>query len=221
MTSHQAGMTVAISRTLPSPASYLCGLTWDGTQLWHSDQEAKKIFAIDPVDGAVVREWDCALVRADLAYDGRLLCQVGGRPKRLVLVDPRTGKVTGEKPVLPASGRLTGIECGPEGIWMCLREPTVVQLRDYATMSVQREFPAEGRSPSGLTYTAGFIVHGDFDDAVLRLMRPEDGEPLGAVSVPGRPTGLTWTGEHLWYCDFPARSFRAVTTDAMLAGLAR
>ena len=209
-----------MTRTLPSPASYLCGLTWDGVRLWHSDQEARKIWAIDPADGTVVRTFDCGRVRADLAYGGHLLYQVGGRPKRLVLIDPETGEITGEKPVLPSSGRLTGVEFGPEGVWMCLREPTVVQLRDYDTMTVQREFPAGGSSPSGLTYAAGVVVHGDFDEAVLRLTRADDGEPLGTVPVPGRPTGLTSDGEHLWYCDFPARSLRALALEAVFAGQA-
>jgi outer membrane protein assembly factor BamB len=214
-------MTAPISRTLPAPRAYLCGLTWDGTTLWHSDQDAKRIFAIDPETGAVLRELHCARVRADLCYDGTHLGQVGGRPKRILLLDPETGQITGEKSVLPASGRLTGTEFGPEGIWMCLRGPTVVQLRDYATMTVQREYPARGESPSGLTYADGLIIYGDFADAVLRAMSPQTGEILGEVPVSGRPTGMTWDGERLWYCDFPARSLRAVELSAVLAGSLR
>jgi hypothetical protein len=214
-------MTAPISRTLPAPAAYLCGLTWDGTTLWHSDQDAKKIFAIDPESGEVLRELHCPRVRADLAYDGAMLCQVGGRPKRILLVDPETGDITGEKAVLPASGRLTGIEFGPQGLWMCLRGPTVVQLRDYATMTVQREYLAIGDSPSGLTYAGGVIVYGDFDDAVLRAMHPDTGELVGEVPVSGRPTGLTWAGEHLWYCDFPAHGLRAIELASVLAGSSR
>ena len=118
-----------VSRSLPAPAQYLCGLTWDGTHLWHSDQGAKTIYAIDRTDGTVLRELRCPYVRADLAFDGSVLCQVGGRPKRIVLVDRTSGEVVGNREVLPASGRLTGIELGPEGMWMCLRRPMVVQSR--------------------------------------------------------------------------------------------
>ncbi|BCB88543.1 hypothetical protein Psuf_058560 [Phytohabitans suffuscus] len=99
---------------------------------------------------------------------------------------------------------------------MVLRAPTVVQLRDYASMDVLREFPALGESPSGLTYAAGVVVYGDFDDGVLRAMDPRTGEHLGQSAVPGHPTGITWDGERLWYCDFPARSFRALTLSCLL-----
>lgn len=217
MTTHPDEATAPIIRTLPGPGRYMCGLTWDGTYLWHSDQQAEHIYAVDPADGTVARRFACPQVRADLAFDGIGLCQVGGRPKRLVLVDRETGEVTGQKQVPPASGRLTGTELGPQGIWMCLRGPTVVQLRDYRTMEVVREYPALGESPSGLTYADGVIVYGDFDDAVLRAMDPGTGEHLGSAAVPGRPTGMTWDGRQLWYCDFPARAFRALDLKAVLS----
>ncbi|HEX6869801.1 MAG TPA: hypothetical protein VF163_01775 [Micromonosporaceae bacterium] len=196
----------------------MCGLTWDGTQLWHSDQDAETIYAVDPRTGAISRQFPCPHVRADLAFDGTYLLQVGDRPKQLVLIEPTTGEVVGSRPVPPASGRLTGTELGPEGIWMVLRGPTVVQLREYPTMEVTREFPAAGESPSGLTYAAGVVVYGDFDDGVLRAIDPASGEHLGQLAVPGRPTGVTWDGRLLWYCDFPARSFRAVSLSSVLAG---
>jgi outer membrane protein assembly factor BamB len=201
--------------TLPGPAGYMCGLTFDGSLLWHSDQDAARIFAIDPADGRVVRQFGCEHVRADLTYDGKLLCQVGGRPKRVVLIDPETGEAVGEKPVLPSSGKLTGLEMGPEGFWMVLRDPTTVQLRDYESMTVQREFPAKGESPSGLTYAGGVVVYGDYDEGSLYAMDSRTGEHLGSLSVGSSPTGIAWDGEHVWYCDFPARSFRAVTLDSL------
>ncbi|ATY12038.1 hypothetical protein CU254_17380 [Amycolatopsis sp. AA4] len=210
-----------IVRTLPAPGSYLCGLTWDGTLLWHSDQEAGTVFAIDPADGSVRRELACPRARADLACDGVSLLQVGGRPKRILQLDPGTGQLRGEKEVLPASGRLTGIEFGTDGLWMCLRGPTVVQLRNYETMLVEREFPVDGDSPSGLTCLPGMVCYGDFDDALVRAIDPESGKPLGALRAPGRPTGMTWDGEHLWYCDFPARALAALDVSALLPGRPR
>jgi outer membrane protein assembly factor BamB len=193
--------------SLPAPGEYMCGLTWDGVHLWHSDQGALKIFAIDPSDGRIVREFACRLVRADLAF-GSMLCQVGGRPKRHVLVSRETGEVTGRRDVLPASGRLTGAELGPEGMWMCLREPMVVQLRDYPAMTVLREFPVPGSSPAGLTYARGTVVYGEFVTGMLHAVDGATGTHLGSAPVTGRPTGLTWDGQRLWYCDFPHRVLR-------------
>lgn len=195
--------------SLPAPGAYLCGLTWDGVHLWHSDQGALKIFAIDRADGTVVREHECKWVRADLAFDGSVLCQVGGRPKRIVLVDRDTGRVTGHREVLPASGRVTGAEMGPEGMWMVLRGPMVVQLRDYPGMTVKREYPVPGSAPSGLTYAQETVVYGEFEAGLLHAVDAATGAYIGSASVPGRPTGITWDGERLWYCDFPNRLLRA------------
>ena len=193
---------------LPAPGRYLCGLTWDGEHLWHSDQEALRIYAVDSKTGAVVRDFECKWVRADMTFDGSMLCQVGGRPKRLVLVDRDTGKTSGQVEVPPASGRLTGADLGPEGMWMLFRGPMVVQLRDYPAMNVLREYPVPGSSPSGLTYADGTIVYGEFEPGLLHAVDAATGEHLGSAAVAGRPTGLTGDGERVWYCDFPNGSLR-------------
>src|SRR5207249_2590488 len=108
--------------------------------------------------------------RADLAYDGAMLCQVGGRPKRLVLIDPETGNVAGHRPILPANGRVTGVEFGPEGLWLVLRAPNVVQLREYPGMAIRREYPVRGSGPSGLTYAEGMVVFGEFESGTLHAI---------------------------------------------------
>lgn len=197
-------------RWLRAPGQYLCGLTWDGTYLWHSDQDALRIYAIDPADGSVVRTFSCADVRADLAYDGAMLCQVGGRPKRLVLIDPETGDVAGYRPILPANGRVTGVEIGPEGLWLVLRAPNVVQLREYPSMAILREYPVRGSGPSGLTYAEGMVVFGEFESGTVHVIDAETGAHVVSKELEGRPTGMTWDGERLWYCDFPARAVRAL-----------
>ncbi|OLT29957.1 hypothetical protein BJF83_09690 [Nocardiopsis sp. CNR-923] len=199
----------SVMASLPTPGTYLCGLTWDGTRFWHSDQRAGELYALDPDTGAVVRRFACRSARADLTHVEGRLCQVGMRPKRLLLVDPDTGEVTGHKAVRPSNGRLCGTEAGPEGVWMCLRRPPVVQLRDFATMTVLREFPVEG-NPSGLTYAHGIVFYSDFEQRVIRGydVRTE----RGVVTLPaaGNPTGMTWDGRLLWYCDFPGRALRAI-----------
>ncbi len=206
----QQRITGAGANWLPAPGRYLCGLTWNGACLWHSDQEAGKIYAIDRASGRVLRTHRCDDVRADLAFDGSLLCQVGGRPKQLVLVDPVTGEIADRKKILPANGRVTGAEFGPEGLWLVLREPTVVQLRDYPAMTVQREYPVPGSGPSGLTYADGIIVFGEFNTATLHAIDAKTGAHLASAEVQGHPTGLTWDGDRLWYCDFGERMLRAL-----------
>jgi hypothetical protein len=38
------------------------------------------------------------------------------------------------------------------------------------------------------------------------------------MRLDGRPTGMTWDGEWLWYCDFPARALRPVDLADLLTG---
>lgn len=173
------------------------------------------MFAVDPGTGEVLRGFDCAWVRADLTFHDGELWQVGGRPKRVLRLDPATGRQLGERAVLPANGRLCGVEAGPEGLWMCLREPAVVQLRDYDTMTVQHEVPVAG-NPSGLTYARGVVVYSDFEDCLIRAVSPVSGEVLAEVRVEGHPVGMTWDGTAVWYCDFSARQIRAIDADHLL-----
>ncbi|WP_026421233.1 hypothetical protein [Actinokineospora inagensis] len=204
MTLHPSPATAAIRRIVPLPGSYPCGLTWDGSRLWHSDQPAGEIYELAE-SGTVLRTVPCRAVRADLTFDGDLLCQVGFRPKRLILIDRDSGKQIDRREVPPASGRLTGVEHCADGIWMVLRGPTVLQLRDYETMAVLREFPTGGSEPSGLTYADGVVVHGDYVERRVRATDAATGEELGSVLVDGNPTGMAWDGQHVWYCDFPGK----------------
>jgi hypothetical protein len=199
-----------------APGTYLCGLTWDGRLLWHSDQVAARVYAIDPGDGVVVRSFPSGWVRADLAYDGRLLAQVGGRPKRLALIDPADGAPAGTLPILPANDRTTGIEIAPDGLWALLRGPNVVQLRTYPELEVVREHRVPGDAPSGLTVVGPYVVFGDFAAATLHVVDRATGEHVRSAAVQGKPTGMTWDGERLWYCDFPARALRALAPAAFL-----
>lgn len=212
-----APATIPVVRSLPSPGAYMCGLTWSGGLLWHSDQDAGRIWAVDPRYGDVERELECSRVRADLTYHDGLLCQVGGRPKRIVLVDPESGEVVGTKPVEPSSGRLCGIEMTAAGMWMCLREPAVLQLRDFETMTVQREMPIVG-TPSGLTCVNRTVVYAEFETGLVRAVDTTTGLIAGTARVEGRPTGMAWDGYSLWYCDFAARRFKAIRLDDVLHG---
>ncbi|WP_067499262.1 hypothetical protein [Actinoplanes sp. TFC3] len=204
--------TAAVQRSLPAPGSYMCGLTFDGEVFWHSDQDGELISAIDPASGEVRRSLPNPWVRADLTVHNGELHQIGGRPKRLVRIDPRTGQVLGHVTVAPPSGRLCGVEAAPEGMWMSLRSPDVVQLRDFATMTVQREIPIEA-PPSGLTCTPELIVFGEYEAGLVHAIDRQSGRPLARVRVEGRPTGLTYDGEYIWYCDFPARELKALCVE--------
>lgn len=205
-----------IRNRLQAPSQYQCGLAWDGTQLWHSDQDLTTLFAIDPSNGEVTKELTSAWIRADLTFNGTHLVQVGGRPKRLVYLSPDTGHKQRMQDVVPKSGRLTGIEYVPnQGYWMLFRGPTTIQLREPVNLDVIREFPACGQSPSGLTVVGDHLVHADFETAELRTMSTHDGSTGTVVTMPGQPTGMTWDGENIWVCDFTHNRIVAIDPTAL------
>lgn len=199
-----------ICHSIRAPGSYLCGLAWDGRYLWHSDQIAGKFFALGSSDGIVRQVIEYQGIRGDLTFIGNHLCQVGERPRRLIIVDPATGSVVDKREVLPKSARLMGIDIGEDGdLWMCLRDPGVLQRRDWETLSVQDEVAVPGR-PSGLTCVGGIVVYSEFEDGLLRAVDARSGIVTGQFKLPSRPTGVAWDGRYLWYCDMPAARINAL-----------
>lgn len=198
-----------VLRSLPAPGAYLCGLTWDGLRLWHSDQRAGRVYALDPDDGTVLHTIPCPGARADVTWQDGRLWQIGERPKRFLVLDPQTGEVVERRAIRPSSGRVCGAEARPDGVWVCLRRPAVVQLRSTETVAVLREFPVAG-NPSGLTEVDGVVYYTDFEDVVVRGYDVTTGEQVFAQAATGSPTGLTYDGRHLWYCDFPGAALRAI-----------
>ncbi|MGW5666917.1 hypothetical protein [Micromonospora sp. NPDC003776] len=164
-----------------------------------------------------MRTIECPRLRADLTCHDGLVWQVGGRPKRLLLIDPVTGAEIGERAVLPASGRVCGVEAGPDGIWLGLCGPAVVQLRDLATLEVRREFPVDGQ-PSGMTFHGDVVLYADFGESLIRTVDAATGELRSAVAVEGRPVGMTWGGDLIWYADFADRRLKALRPSDVLAG---
>lgn len=200
---------VDVLRSLPAPGAYLCGLAWDGVSLWHSDQQAGEVYALDPSDGTVRSTVPCPGARADLTFHAGRLWQIGERPKRFLVLDPRTGEVLERRAIRPSNGRVCGAEVRPEGVWVCLRRPAVVQLRSIDTVDVVHEFPVVG-NPSGLTEVGGVVYYTDFEEVVIRGYDVATGEQVFSEPATGSPTGLTYDGRYLWYCDFPGRALRAI-----------
>jgi outer membrane protein assembly factor BamB len=202
--------------SIPGPSEYMCGLTWSGTRLWHSDQQAGQLYALDREDGRVQRQLRCASVRADLAWSGTHLWQIGMRPKRFLVLAEDDGAQVGRVAITPSNGRVTGAEFAPDGIWMLLRAPQVLQLRTVVgdQTEIVRELGVPGEHPSGLTYADGTVYYGDFDQRLIRGLDVSTGEVVLEYPTAGSPTGLAWDGELLWYCDFQARRLRALDVSA-------
>lgn len=197
------------SNTLPLPGEYPCGFAWDGESFWHSDQRAGEIYRLSRSTGAVQRTIRCKSARADLAFRHGRLFQIGMRPKRLLVYEAATGFRHDNIPIEPSNGRVTGLDTVGDKFVMCLREPSVVQLRNSHDGSIVHEMAIDG-SVSGLAVHQGTVCVGDFVDRCIRIYSIESGEPQGVISLSGPPTGMCSDGDVVWYADFANKWLRAV-----------
>ncbi len=55
-----------------------------------------------------------------------------------------------------------------------------------------------------------FVAFASFSKALIHLLDPKSKQVVASVSVPGKPTGLTFDGRRIWYCDYSTVQLRAI-----------
>jgi len=193
------------------PGSHLCGLTSLDGLLWYSDGGLDEIIAVDPETGEVVSRLPCPGVRTGLtaADGGRCLMQVVGGDKRLRAIDPGTGESLAEYPNPRPGGELCGIQDTPDGLWTGYSDPPVIELRRLSDQEPIVSFPV-AEDVADLTVVGGLVVFANHRDGWLNVLDPTVGRFVKVIPVLGGPTGLTWDGRRLWYCDHASSHLRAV-----------
>jgi hypothetical protein len=114
-------------------------------------------------------------------------------------VDPNTGDVDYELDNPRPGHKLCGLEAAREGLWLGYEDLLRVDLRDYDG-TLLRTF-AVSRPIAGLTVTDHYLLYADHAGASITVVDLDTGRELVTYSVVGNPTGLTWDGELVWYCD--------------------
>jgi len=198
-------------RALHVPGQHLCGLTWLGDLLWYSDGRLDEIVAINPQTGDVVKRLPCPGVRTGLtaADGGRMLLQVVGGDKRLRALDPSSGDVLGQCPNPRPGGELCGLQATAEGLWTGYRDPPTIDLRRHGDLKSLASFPVT-EDVADLTVAGYLVVFANHRDARLNVLDPDTGKIVSVIPVSGAPTGVTWDGSRLWYCDHAGRRLCAV-----------
>lgn len=187
----------------------LCGLTWSAEYLWFSEAVSSKIASLDPISGKVVRRLDCPGVRTDLTTIGGRLLQVAGDDRVLRLVDPEAGELLGEFANPRPGNVLCGLEATRHGLWLGYEDLRQVDLRDPEDFGLIDTFRV--RQPiAGLTVSDSYLVYADHKAATINLYDVVARREVAAYSVAGNPTGITWDGRRIWYCDFATLQLRAI-----------
>ncbi|BCB88550.1 NHL repeat-containing protein [Phytohabitans suffuscus] len=205
------------ARDIPVRALKLCGLTWTGQFLWFSEAVSNQIMALDPYTGTVEHRVPCAGVRTDLTtVDGNLV-QVVGEERALRVIDPEDGQVMAEVPNPRPGNLLCGLEATAQGIWMGYEDLRVVDLRDKRTFALLETYRV--RHPiAGLTVSDSYVVYADHRAGTVNILDLEARRDVASYSVAGNPTGVTWDGSRIWYCDFTTLQLRAIEVPGITKG---
>jgi hypothetical protein len=194
---------------IPVPGKHLCGLTWQDPLLWVSDAQLEEILAIDSRSGEIVRRVECPAVVTGLTHFNGELLQVAGSDRSLRLMDSRTGEIL-EEFLNPRPGlQLCGIEATPAGVWLGYEDPPMLELRRFPYLELADRI-AVHEPPAGVTMTDKYIAYANYPNAHIHLVDREKRRVAKTIKVQGNPTGLTWDGRRLWYCDHTNLVLRAV-----------
>jgi hypothetical protein len=183
--------------------------------LWYSDAALEEIVAVDPETETVERRLPCPGVRTGLtaAAAGTRLVQVVGGDKRLRALDPDSGELLEELPNPRPGGELCGLQDTSAGLWTGYQRPAVLDLRRHGDLEPLVSIPVH-EDVADMTVVGDAVVFANHPDARLNVVNVAARRVVGAIPVAANPTGLTWDGERIWYCDYGAGRLRAVEVDA-------
>lgn len=164
---------------------------------------------MDPASGHTVDVISCPVVKTGLtSMDGKLV-QVAGLKRDLRTIDPRTHEVLDERPNPRPGKELCGIEAGPHGVWLGYEDVGVLDLCSRADLSIVESIAVSGRI-AGVSANEQFVIYADHQAATITLVDLARREEVTVIEVEGNPTGTTWDGERIWYCDYSTAALRSI-----------
>jgi hypothetical protein len=197
-------------------AESLCGLTWDGGLLWFADSGRERIVAIDPHAGESLTVIACPDLRRGLATVAGNLVYAAGPDHHLCTVDPESGDILSEARNPRAGQEILGLEGGREGLWIGYRN--VLQLHNTKDFGALTSVAVRGRV-AGVTVTDRYVAYSNRAEESIIVVDPRTEQEILPINVHGSPTGVTWDGSHLWYCDSAASRLRAIDVPGIVRSL--
>ena len=194
-------------------ADHLCGLTWFGQLLWFADSGREQVVGVDPFTGKAVQTHAAAGLTCGLAVLGSNLMYAAGPGSGLVLLDPVTGVQAGEVRNPRPGEPIRAMEATREGVWTGYRD--YLDLRAVADWSLVTSISLLG-PVSGVTMTDNYLLYADPKRECIALIDPDLEQEVLPINVHGRPTGLAWDGNRVWYCDQSYSRLRAIDVPGIL-----
>jgi hypothetical protein len=194
---------------IPVEGERLCGLTFVDGLLWFSDASLEQILAVRIDNGQIERRIVCPGVRTGLSHFGRHLIQVVTAARVLREIDIDSGAILRELPNPRPDRELCGIETCRKGIWLGYRDVQRLDLRRYHDLKLVDTIAVDD-DVAGVTVVDRFIAFASYPKALIHLVDPQAKLVVASIGVPGNPTGLTFDGRRIWYCDYNTSQIRAI-----------
>src|SRR5260370_34489412 len=83
-------MTTSVP-SIPLAGLQPCGLAWDGEAWWHADGTAQRVYRLDPLDGAIRREFQLRGAMGGTAWGGGYVWQAITSGNKILKLDPGAG----------------------------------------------------------------------------------------------------------------------------------
>ncbi len=214
-------LAVAIAGTAPmphfiSPGDYPHGLASDGTHLWHTEHEGRRIHQLTSA-GEIIRSFpfSAANPRGIEYHDGQLYVATATRIYR---VNSETGASLSSF-ASPLGGNIDhqGLAMAGDRLWIATRGSG--NARIYAanpnTGALQASIPAPGPNPRGLAYHDGLLWCLESSGGLLHAISPDDGEIISSHPIPvSGPRGLAWHDGQLHMVGLNERHITAFTSNS-------
>jgi hypothetical protein len=197
-------------------AECLCGLTWSGELLWFADSARERVVAVDPHAGEVLTVIACPGLRRGLATVGGNLVYSAAPDYRLRIINPDGGDILAEARNPRVGEEITAMEGGREGLWIGYRN--MLELRDTTDFGLLASISVRGKV-GGATVTDRYLVYSNRAAESVIVVEPATEQEILPISVHGYPTGLTWDGSRIWYCDNAASRLRAIDVPGIVRSL--
>lgn len=193
--------TLDLVNSYPVPGTSGRGLTWDGSNLWHSDNALDKLFKLDP-DCNVLESYNSPGNNpADLAWDGSSLWIADSAHKIFSLRMFLTG-VGNANPDLPVQSPC-GLTFEGANIWISDFEASNYLFESNPafdqidSIKFGNDFSSQ---IAGLAWEEPYLWLADWKNSIIYKTVPAE-DSINFISsffAPSSPRGLTHDGFHLW-----------------------
>ena len=203
--------TGEIVKSFSAPGSFTTGMTFDGKNIWITDNKTDLIYCINPADGKVIRTIKApGYWPTGLAWDGKYIWCAdikGGIPKsenlegKIFCVDPKDNVVVNTIPAPSASP--LGLAWDGKYLWCAdNRSDEIIQFSTSDGTTI-RSIKSPATDPNGLAWDGKYLWVSDRIKDEIYMVDPETGCVLIITQAPGPYTNsLCFDGKFLWAGDY-------------------